>query len=169
MPTNTYTAIGNYELDSASSSIIFSSIDTAKYRDLKIVIEGQCSGSAAVLYARFNGDESASSHYYVMSRGYGGGTQSVAGSSTRLIFTQSGIEQGQRGLFELDVLDAGATDKHKPVIIRSDYYQDAGGNYCTETWGGRYASNSAITSVEIIVTVGNMSAGSTFRLYGIEA
>jgi hypothetical protein len=61
------------------------------------------------------------------------------------------------------IMDYSATDKHKTTLVRSNNAADA-----TEAMTGRYASTTAVTSIEIGLD-GSLSfaSGSTFSLYGV--
>lgn len=171
MPTSTFVALATETLASTDTSITFSSIDTSTYRDLKIVIDGEGTDPYTVIYYRLNGD-SGGNYTGLFMRGHSGGAQSSTQAlNTGALITNSGIEgTGYWGNFISDFLDAGASDKHKTILTRSNYVQDgASGGFATEAWANRWANTNAITSIEVYIVGGGLATGTVLSLYGIEA
>ena len=152
MATTTYTPIASITLGSSASSVTFSSIPQ-DYRDLVLVFGGQ--GSAFASYEiRLNEDASNGSQIYM--RGDGGGPFSTSESKISWNFG------AQQSTAILHIFDYSATDKHKTTLQRSGNPSDF-----VFAFAGRYASTSAITSLEVGDASATLAAGSTLALYGI--
>ena len=159
MPTSTYVALATFTATGSETSVTFSSIP-ASYRDLVLVVAGTAS-TATQIFGRLNSD-SGSNYTNVYMRGYSSGTQSSSGTQTYFQGTYLGSSATQ---FIMQIMDYSATDKHKTVLNRLD--RDGG----TQTFAlaERWASTSAVTSVDLTLNSGTVSSGTTFSLYGIEA
>lgn len=166
MATATYDLIDSTTLTSASSSINFTSIDTATYRDLRLVIDASASISAD-FYPRLRFNGSTSTNYVWVSMH---GTGSAVGS---FYGTENGQQLGNNQFFQygvnqlcvVDLLDAGATDKHKLSFSRIGR-----GGSGVERMIGRFRGNSAITSIELYSANGaSLDTGSQIYLYGVVA
>jgi hypothetical protein len=158
MPTPTYTPLATVTLGSSASSVTFSSIP-ATYRDLIVVFAGTAS-ELTELRLRLNGD-TASNYSFVLMRGNGSITESLSSSPNTAIFAGGRLTTGQSNVL-FNIMDYSATDKHKTVLGR-----DNNTGYGVVAVAGRYASTSAITSVNIGADSGTFSTGATFNLYGI--
>ena len=148
MPTPTYDLIASNVLSSSASSVTFNSIP-ATYRDLVLVTSGLNGG----FFARLNGDTGAN-YSRVYMRGNGSSALSGAGSENFVRVN------GWATIFHF--LDYSATDKHKPILIRSDTYYSL-----TQADAQRWANTAAINSIELNANGGDFPSGSTFYLYGI--
>ena len=158
MPTSTYVALATTTLASASSSVTFSSIP-ATYRDLVVVASVSSTGGADG-FVRFNGDTGSN---YSSVRMYG--TGSAAGSdSYSTVYGHIGDVWGTQGNILLQIMDYSATDKHKTYLSRAN----APANTLFGI-AGRWASTTAVTSVQLFLASQSFVAGSTFSLFGIEA
>lgn len=145
--------LANKTLTGVATSVTFSSITTG-YRDYMVVCNNL--GNGAVI--QINGD-TASNYYMVSMRG--NGTSAESNSLTNnSIYT---YWDNANDIVIAHFLDASATDKHKPVLIRSG--QSSGS---TTAWAARWASTSAITSISFINN-SNFSSGASFALYGVSA
>jgi hypothetical protein len=111
---------------------------------------------------QFNGD-TGSNYSYVRAFGGEGTADSTSGTETSLR-TQTGNASSGNSFggvfFYSNIFDYSATDKHKAVLSRST-------SSFTSMLAGRWANTSAITSIKIITTSGDINSGSTFALYGI--
>jgi hypothetical protein len=156
-----YTPLANITLSSSASSVTISSI-TAGYRDLVIVLTGEGGNGDFYPRLRFNGD-TASNYSGVFARGDGSATFTYAS-------TENGLETGSIYASISDsvqitwnIMDFSATDKHKSVLVRGDR-----ANQMTTMFAGRWASTSAITSIQLFSSNGNtLAAGTTLAVYGI--
>lgn len=165
MPTNTYTALATVTLGGSDASIVFGSIP-ATYRDLVLVIGSakSASGNPAVV-ARFNSDSGTNYPYVRMT---GNGSSAASASITTDTFLNLaaafGINTTENATIILQVMDYSATDKHRPVLVRSNL---AGAG--VEAIAGRWANAAnAITQIELFNTSSiSFATGTTFSLYGI--
>lgn len=165
MPTPTYTPLANLTLGSSAASVTFSSINQG-FRDLVLVVTGITSiDDFNNAYLTFNSD-TGTNYSTVQMRGDGSSTSSVSSSSTNRgwIAQNPTFILGATTTALVSIMDYSATDKHKSWLARTDR---AGGS--TTALAGRWASTSAITSVQIKIDSLNFGSGSTFALYGIAA
>lgn len=161
MPTTTYTPIASQTLSSTTSSITFSSIPST-YRDLILIISAAASVNTGIR-ARFNGDTNTNyTSVYLQGNG------SSAFSATRSFGFLDLSNFGPRTTFEfsniINLMDYSVTDKHKSILQRPNTPSAS-----VEAYASRWASTSAISSIEIYVTSGTFSIGSVFSLFGVIA
>jgi len=137
--------------------VTFGSIPNT-YRDLVAVINIRgLTGSPTARggYMSLNG--AAASSVYVQSSG-STANSGTDGSDAILPFATV------QGVFIVNIMDYSATDKHKPLLIRT--------SSTTSAWfiGGRYPSTNAVTSITFHGPDNGsdqFAVGSTFTLYGI--
>ena len=154
MATPTYDLLDSTTLASAASSVTFSSIDQS-YGDLVLVATGGMS-SGSSLEIQFNGDTSSTTSPSVYMDGNGSSGSSA--TATRSFITFSTADS----LGIMQVMDYPATEKHKPLLIRSNT------GSIVRALAGRWANTSAITSIKLLDTGGaSLTSGSTFSLFGI--
>jgi hypothetical protein len=159
----TYEKIQSYTLGSASASIDFTSIGSG-YTDLRVVyVCTQASANSPII--KFNSDSGSN---YSQTSLYGTGTSAVSGretNATRIYLNQNGSASTTiPGLYTLDIFSyAGGT--YKTLIITSE--NDKNGSGIIENNVALWRSTSAITSISIFASAGNINAGSTATLYGI--
>lgn len=164
MPSKTYKALAEITLSSQSSSITFNSIPQT-YRDLVLVITGRSASSTLRARMRFNND--ANSNYSYVRMAANSSTPEYATENPQQHINLNWVTQAQTTIpstILVDIMEYSATSKHKIVLNRSDVSTTG-----TEALANRWASNSAITSINIITNGNNWAVGSTFCLYGIEA
>lgn len=159
MATNTYTALATTTLSGSASSVTFGSI-SGSYRDL-IVVANIDNSTNTELFIEFNGDSSTS---YYSTRMQGNGTtfgyNNHTGPAMRLV-GNGDIMTDFSFVAVIQLNDYSATDKHKPVLSRTN--SSNGVDACL----GRWANTSAITSIRLIPNSGTFEASSTFSLFGI--
>jgi hypothetical protein len=161
MPTATYIALAEVVLGSSDSSITFSSIP-ATYRDLVVTINGKTTGNADI-GLRLNGDSGSNySFVYMGGSGSGSGASGAAGSQTSIVLDAYFWRSTEISTCIAHIMDYSATDKHKTVLSRNNV---AGGG--VDAFANRYASTSAITSVEVRTTANAFDTGTVIGLYGI--
>jgi hypothetical protein len=160
MPTATYIALANVTLSTSDSSITFSSIPNT-YRDLVIVITGNTTANAD-LGLRLNSDSGANYSFIYMG---GNGSTTLSGSATgqtQVVLDGYFWRSTEISTCIAYIMDYSATDKHKTILSRNNV---AGGG--TDAFANRYASNSAITSVEVRNPAQSFASGTTITMYGI--
>jgi hypothetical protein len=156
------TALANITLGSAAASVTFSSI-VGTYRDLLLVSQvGNVNNNDILL--TFNSD-SGSNYHMVRAWGDGSGfTQSDADNSYASIRVSKAYPYNDNAsVYTLNIFDYAQTDKHKSGLMR------IGGTRGVQMQAYRWASTSAITSLAITGSGGNLTSGSTFALYGVSA
>ena len=158
MPTSTYVALATLTTSSNDASVVFSSIP-ATYRDLIFVTNGKRSTNTGGVLVYLNGDTTQAN--YARMAVYGNGTNDLSFSNNESEFVY--MDNGDT-VFRMQVMDYSATDKHKPVLARSDE-----ASKWTFAIAGRWANTDAVTSVEFASSSGYFVDGTTFSLYGIEA
>lgn len=156
MGTPTYQPIANITLGSNAASVTFSGI-TQAYRDLVIISNQLNTVDAGDGILRFNSDTSNYSRVIIYTAGT---TPASAADSNFSAF----VPKAAVGSFKIDIMDYSATDKHKSILSRSG---EAG--QLVYVMAGRWASNSAITSIYLAPNAGSWAAGATFGLYGVIA
>jgi hypothetical protein len=155
-----YIPLATITLGSSSSSVTFSSIP-ATYRDLVLVINGTTTVGAN-LRLRINSDTGANYNRAVFA-GDGSVTYSIAQAAINQINLDSfGFFDTTIGTTIAQFLDYSATDKHKTVLSRANNTTNG-----VSSMVGRYASTSAITSLNTFPSAGSYATGTTFNLYAI--
>jgi len=148
------TALATTTLASSSATVTFSSI-SGSYRDLYISATLIYSGAATDVGFRVNGGTGTSVVYMA-----GNGSSPSSGTNSDVLgyATSAGITE------TINIFDYAQTDKHKSGLIR----YGAAGNFAAAA-AFRWASTSAITSLEFYLGSGTFQAGSTFSLFGVSA
>jgi hypothetical protein len=161
MPTPTYTPLANVTLGSSSSSVTFSSIP-ATYRDLILVVNGTVDTGTG-LRLRFNNDSGNNYSYAVMAGLAAGETSISGGGQNRLYPAYANQSSGQRFTYTAQIMDYSATDKHKTVLFRDNSLNGTIVSASAQRW----ANNTAVTQLNLLLDSGNYNAGTTAALYGI--
>lgn len=163
MPTPTYKPIANITMGSAANSVTFSSI-TGVYKDLVLIFSGSVDvgGSMCIEY----NDDSTTN--YTSTDMYGNGSASGSGTGAyvaSVLFGRSySINSGQVFSATANIFDYSSTDKYKSALTRGN----AAGQL-VEAAASKWASTASITKIRVFNNFGNISAGSTFALYGVLA
>jgi hypothetical protein len=92
---------------------------------------------------------------------FGDGSTTGSGSFTG---TTNGAASVAGMLNTYQLMDYSATDKHKTILTR---YGSAG--EITLAQAARYASTSAVSSIQVSIDAEQFASGSTFSLYGVIA
>lgn len=156
---NAMVALANITLGSSAATVTFGSIP-ATYRDLRLVIGGSTSASAA-FYIRLNADSGTNYNDVAM---YGDGTTAGSNSRSNNSSGYIGIADTAINTTTVDVMDYSATDKHKSWLSRGN----AAGTR-TESRAGRWANTAAVTSLMVATDTGTLTVGTVISLYGILA
>lgn len=160
---NTYESIATQTLGSATATVTFSSIPST-YTDLVLVCNFGASSSGQDFTFQFNGDTGTN---YSFTRMYGNGTSAVSGRETNQskIYADSvGVSTSLQAADIIQVMNYSNTTTYKTALVR---VADAAKS--TEAVVGLWRSTSAINSISLAMTSGNLLSGSTFSLYGIKA
>jgi hypothetical protein len=157
-------------LASSASSVTFSNIP-ATYRDLILVSVAGCTLTTETARLRFNSD-SGNNYNWVFMNGVGSGSpvSSAQSNQNNMDFSPYVGISGTLGKWNniLQIQDYSATDKHKTVLTRTNINDDTYPG--TTATAGRWASTSAITSINIFPSSSaSFITGSTFNLYGVIA
>lgn len=166
MPTPTYDLIASNVLTTNTTSVTFSSLNTlaSGYRDLIFVITGANTTDTTPKEFRLNSDSGSNySSVFAFATGSGAGSE-VYPNLTRAYMSRNASALSVGG-FILQLFDFQQTDKHKSFLCRARQ-----GSAIVEMTAGRWASTSAVTSIEF----GNSGAdswiaGTTFYVYGVAA
>jgi hypothetical protein len=166
MPTPTYDLIASTTLAASSAEVVFGSLPQT-YRDL-ILVTNAATSSSSNNGIRFNGD-TGSNYTRVFMAGGGSAASGTGGGGTSIqidYFGFTGTTLGEQVCL-INLMDYSATNKHKTILIRNNRN---GANTGAEAIAGRWASTSAITSINLFSITGGgitWAAGSTFNLYGV--
>lgn len=159
----TYEPIATTTLGSATPSITFSSIPNT-YTDLRLVYVG---GTAGVwINITFNGSSATN---YSWTQMQAGSSSVTTTSSQNSAFIQLRSDSST-SIFSLRTIDlfsyAGSTNKTILATDSNDVNASGGGLRHTV---GLWRNTSAITSITLTASSGNISTGTTATLYGIKA
>lgn len=165
MPTATYDLIASNVLTSNTSTVTFSNLNSvaAAYRDLIIVAHG-FSTSTQRLAIRYNGDSGVNyRNFFVQGGGASPYVDEVTSSELFVDYSDVRWSASGKNFTIIHIFDFAQTDKHKTSLHRTNM-----GSFPGTTLGvGRWASTSAITSIELTVPSISFASGSAFYLYGI--
>lgn len=157
MATPTYDLLESVTLTATASSVTFSSIDQS-YGDLILTVAGVGVGGTNYFRCRLNGD-TGTNYYLVNMFGEGSDFTSISGSDDNIPY---GNLSTTGGSFTAQLFDYTATDKHKSLLVRS-----GSGDVRLGAFACRWASTSAVTSIELYSSGTGAAAASTFNLYGV--
>ena len=161
--TGTYTLIASQTLASAASSVTFSDIPQT-YTDLIIpVVIGNSANGTRDLQWKFNGD-SGSNYSGIALEGNGGTASSGRDTSFTYLRANGSANNTPSTPTIIHLMDYSNSTTYKTMLSRSN----------STTWvmitkAHLWRSTAAITSIVFTCESSNFVAGSTFKLYGIEA
>lgn len=158
MPTPTYDLIASNVLTSSASSVTFSSIP-ATYRDLVVVVTSTASTDTQ-FQIRPNSATTNLSSVSAEAR-TDGTTYSATFNDIGGVFLYNYLGS-TRSTQIVQLLDYAQTDKHKTILLRLNNASNG-----VSMHAGRWASTTAITSLDVVISSGTFNSGSTFYLYGI--
>jgi hypothetical protein len=166
---NTYVAIAEQTLSSAAASVTFSSISGA-YTDLVLIVSGRSARAAAddSLYIRFNSD-TASNYSYTELKGNGSTATSASASSQTFLRPAANIDAASQpaGTFTpviISINNYSNTTTYKTALARNNMVAAE-----VTAVVGLWRSTAAISTILVYAASANLTAGSTFSLYGIAA
>jgi hypothetical protein len=161
---STEVAIATTTLGSAAADITFSSISSS-YTDLRLVIVGKATGSGSVVRLRFNSDTGSN---YSNTFLYGDGAGAASSRSTSQTFANlsfgADFRSSQPGMITTDIFSyAGSTNK----TLLSNECLDLNGGGTINPSVSLWRSTSAISTINLSLSVDNWAIGTTATLYGI--
>ena len=171
--TATYSLIASYTVPSATASYTFSSIP-GTFTDLVLVITGIGASGTTFPWMRFN---SLSTSIYSDTTIYG--ISSGNGSNRRTAnsrgYVAENVEMSTTQITNtlVNIMDYSNSTTYKTYLARNNNGATTGTYVGTEAIVGLAQLTAAITSITIGTASGgtdyNFAAGSTFKLYGIQA
>lgn len=160
MATPAYIPIYTTTLASATSSVLMADIPQG-YAELVLVIDSRATSNAQGRIT-FNGD-TGNNYYAVTANGFVSSTTSTKENATTYLNLSSSTGFRNTGTLNVtQIMNYSSTSQHKSLLIRND-----GPSVVTSMIAGRYASTTAISSISIFMSLGDLGAGSTFSLFGI--
>lgn len=161
---STYTPIATTTLGSAAASYTFSSIPST-YTDL-VLVTSAAGTAGADMRLQFNSDTATNySRTYLSGNGtsaFSGRATATASAGITAYGTLTATLGGTNNIAQ--IMNYSNSTTYKTVLARSN---DAGAG--TDAIVSMWRSTAAITSINISVSTGTFSTGSTFTLYGIAA
>ena len=163
---NTYESIATQTISgSSTTSVTFSSIPST-YTDLVLIASGSASMSVD-LNVRLNGDTSTNYSRTVLS---GSGSAAVSVRSSNLDFFRLNYDgywttSTQTSVSIAHIMNYTNTTTFKTILGRSNN-ATTGVDAQVSLWR---KTPEAVNSIQVYITSGNYTAGSTFSLYGIRA
>ena len=162
--------IATTTLGSATSSVTFSSIPgTFTHLQIRAIARATSAVSDLDIIVQFNSDTASN---YSSHQLYGDGSSAASGhflgTYMTLFYTTAGNALANNfGSAVIDILDYANTNKYKTA--RSLSGLDNNGNGYALLRSGNWRSTSAITSITLSVSSGNIAQYSSFALYGVKA
>jgi hypothetical protein len=166
--TATYALIESQTLGSAAATVTFSNIP-GTYTDLRLVMSAGETSSGSGGFITFNNDGGTGSLYsFTRMSGDGTNASSARGTNrnTNTWVFGNGIvvPTTPTDVSIVDIMDYANTTTNKTALNREN--NAAGGIVANVIL---WRNTNAITRIDITYTGANFVAGSTFRLYGIQA
>jgi hypothetical protein len=160
----TYEPIASSTLGSAASTITFSSIPST-YTDLIVVVHGDTSATANILIRVGNSSADTGTNYsYTYLQGDGSSAASARQSSVSTGIYASFVNTGDDFIGMWQIMSYANTNVFKTVLVAGTSQS----GYVFRTVG-LWRSTSAIDTVVVRPSSGNLSSGVTASLYGIKA
>jgi hypothetical protein len=163
----TYEPIATYTLGTAANSVTFSSIP-GTYTDLRLTVNYTSATTSSSPMMRFNGDATALySRTFFRSNGSTYASVNTQDDTRAYLMASDGVAAGVPLFATADIFSyANSTWKH----YLAEGNVDKNGSGSVENLVGLWRSNSAITSILVLLdSSGLMAIGSTITLYGIKA
>lgn len=160
----TYSQIATQTLGSSASTVTFSSI-SGTYTDLVLISSAQGTVSGNALTMQFNSD-TGTNYSTTILRGNGTTASSTRQTSvTNMIINNlAELPTASFGAYITNFMNYSNSTTYKTVLSRANNASTG-----VDAIVGLWRSTSAITSIVIGITGGNIASGSTFSLYGIKA
>jgi hypothetical protein len=161
---STYTPIATTTASGSTSTITFNSF--TGYTDLVLVFEGNSTNagsSANSLRVRLNSD-TGSNYSYTYLAGNGSSASSGRASNATNWDAMDIAQASARGMVNMYFMNYSNATTYKTMLSRSSVAAVE-----TLTAVNLWRNTNAITAIEVYISIGNFSSGSTFTLYGIAA
>lgn len=158
----TYKSIAYITLGGAVPSVAFNNIPQI-YTDLILVVNGFDVPGNGFLNMQINNNTGTNYSRTTMS-GNGSTTLSITSINQTNLFPSIGNSSTNIGQEIMQFLNYSNTNTNKTILFRG--FQSPG---TTNAQTGLFRSTSAITSISLSASGGNIGTGSTFNLYGIAA
>jgi hypothetical protein len=164
---NTYTIIDKATLGSSQSAITFTSIPST-YTDLLVVLSGRLDQNTVGVNLTFNGSTSSYSQRTIYSTGSGAASDTGASSSYIQIYgvnasTYTSNTFGNTSLY----IPNYTSSNNKSLSVDATTENNAAGAFMALT-AGLWSNSSAITSITLTASSGNLTQHSSAYLYGIK-
>jgi hypothetical protein len=161
---STYTPIATYTATGSISSYTFSSIPNT-YTDLRVICSPFNSAGPDDLRIRFNGD-TGTNYSSSLFRGSGSATLTASDNNATYIgwlgYVNSAASDASVTI--IDINNYSNTSVNKSILSRGSLASGF-----VNVTAGMWRSTSAINSITLIAGAANITANSTFTLYGIMA
>ena len=160
-----YELISTSLVSSSTASITFSSVPQT-YKHLRFI--GLLStGAETDYYMSFNSDETNSNYRFTSIHIITNGTRTVTNGDTRFFAYDNTDNASAFCSVDSWIIDYARTDWYKQVLNESGWYQS---NPRAVTYRNSlvWENNSAITSVKISPSSGNLKSGCRLSLYGLK-
>lgn len=155
----TYEKIATTTLGSAASSVTFSSISGA-YTDLILIVNYEISVGNQFLTVQFNSDTGSNYSYTNI---YGEGTAPASDRTSNASAGRLAFYGSAQSNVIANFMNYSNSTTNKTFVSRDNT------NTYVVARVNLWRSTSAITSMVIGTTSGNITSGSTFTIYGIKA
>jgi hypothetical protein len=160
MAVSAYEVISTQTLASAAATVTLSSIPST-YTDLVLVINGTAVSGGGAFRAQVNADTATN---YSGTNISGDGTTASSSRFSSINYIRGGEFGSANTTIVLQFQNYSNTTTYKTVLAR--YATPA---ISSDAWVNLWRSTSAISSIVVFINAINISAGSTFTLYGIKA
>lgn len=157
----TYHPIATTNVTTSVTDVTFTSI-SGSYTDLVLIASPISNATAGVdIFMQFNSDTGSN---YSITALFGNGTSASSGrqsNQTRLRLAYNGTNNNPT--LRYNIMNYSNTTTNKTIVGKGESSTNA-----VEATVGLWRNTSAITSIKIFASSGNITAG-TFTLYGIKA
>jgi hypothetical protein len=166
MPEN-YILLERTELNASAASVTFANIPQTGYTDLKIVVSARGDHSGGTIAFRLNPNGSTTN---MTSRVlYGDGSAAASFSDTIAYGNIPGNTSTSNTFGNLEFYIPNYTSSNAKSISCDAVTENNATAALTVFSASLWNSSTTISSLQMLTTVGNLMAGSTFSLYGIAA
>lgn len=166
MATNTYVALRTTTVGTAVSSVTIDLTGITGYTDLRIVINGGSSSSAANILMRYNND--STSGLYSMTDLTGDGSSATShrvANANQILCNYFGyMDTGYTTNVLVDIFQFANSNVNKTNLTRAN---NASNGLAATV--GLWRNTAPITSVTFLTGAGNFLTNTTFTVYGIAA